>query len=235
MSPLRSAFAFTVPALLAACQGRPAGDGYFPLEAGHQWQYEMRTERENGSVQKETLVLSTLGEQVIEGGPAWRRRSDSGVEYWLRSDASGVWRVASKTDLEDSPRLDPDRRWVLKAPLAAGTEWQALTTAYVLERRADFPREIRHSHKPVPMTYTIEATGQALDTRAGRFADCLRVQGRAAMRLYADPVVGWKDMPLSTTEWYCKGVGLARLVRDEPASGNFLSGGKVTMELTQWQ
>ncbi len=223
------------PLLLAACQGRPAGDSYFPLEAGHRWQYEVSTERDNGAEQRETLELSTLGEETIEGGPAWRRRSASGVDYWLRSDASGVFRVASKTDLEADPRPDPERRYVLKAPLAAGTEWQATTTAYVLERRADFPREIRHTHKPVTMTYTIEATGQTLDTRAGRFADCLRVQGRAAMRLYADPVVGWKDMPLSTTEWYCKGVGLARLVREEPASSNFLAGGKVTMELTQWQ
>ncbi len=223
------------PLLLAACQGRPAGDSYFPLEAGHRWQYEVSTERDNGAEQRETLELSTLGEETIEGGPAWRRRSASGVDYWLRSDASGVFRVASKTDLEADPRPDPERRYVLKAPLAAGTEWQATTTAYVLERRADFPREIRHTHKPVTMTYTIEATGQTLDTRAGRFADCLLVQGRAAMRLYADPVVGWKDMPLSTTEWYCKGVGLARLVREEPASSNFLAGGKVTMELTQWQ
>ncbi|MFO1273241.1 MAG: hypothetical protein U1F50_16460 [Rubrivivax sp.] len=221
--------------LLAACQGRPAGESYFPLDAGHRWLYEVSTERDNGSEQHETLEMSTLGEEPIEGGPAWRRRSASGVDYWLRSDASGIFRVASKTDLDADPRPDPERRYVLKAPLAAGTEWQALTTAYVLERRADFPREIRHSHKPVPMTYTIEATGQTLETRAGRFADCLRVQGRAAMRLYADPVVGWKDMPLATTEWYCKGVGLARLVREEPANSNFLAGGKVTMELTQWQ
>ncbi len=234
MKPLHATL-LCATAGLAACQGRTAGDSYFPLEAGHRWQYEMRTERENGTVERETMVLSTLGEEAIEGGPAWRRRSASGVDYWLRSDASGIFRVAAKTDLDAEPQPDPARRYVLKAPLAAGTEWQAATTAYVLERRADFPREIRHTHKPVTMTYTIEATGQALETRAGRFEDCLRVGGRAAMRLFADPVVGWRDMPLTTTEWYCKGVGLARLVRDEPASSNFLSGGKVTMELMQWQ
>jgi len=55
------------------------------------------------------------------------------------------------------------------------------------------------------------------------------------MRLFADPVVGWRDLPLTTTEWYCKGVGLVRVVREEPAASTFLSGGTLTMELTSWE
>lgn len=222
-------------ALLAACQGPPPGTSYFPLEAGHRWDYELTTERENDTVERETRVLRTLGSETIDSGPAWRRRADNGADYWLRADDSGIWRVAAKTDLDAEPRPDKTRRYVLKAPLAVGTEWQAQTTAYVLERRQEFPREIRHTHAPVTMTYTIEARGEALDTRAGRFADCLRVKGKAVMRLFADPVVGWRDLPLATTEWYCKGVGLVRLVREEPAASTFLSGGKITMELRSWQ
>ncbi len=223
-------------ALLAACQGAPpAGASYFPLEAGHRWTYDVVTERDNNVVTHERLVLSTEGRDEIDGGPAWRRRADSGAEYWLRADESGIWRVASKTDIDPEPRADKERRWVLKMPLAAGTEWQASTTAYVLERRQEFPREIRHTHAPVNMTYRIEATGQALRTRAGNFADCVLVKGKAAMRLYADPVVGWRDIPLSTTEWYCRGVGLARQVREEPAGSAFLAGGTMTLELSEWQ
>jgi hypothetical protein len=233
MLPRRLAIAMTLP--LAACQGPPGSASYFPLEAGHRWSYETRTERENNAVEHDSLVLSTLGAETIEGGSAWRRRSASGVDYWLRADDSGVFRVASKTDLDPEPRLDPARRYVLKTPLATGTEWQASTTAYVLERRNEFPREIRHSHAPVTMTYTIDATGQSIDTRAGRFTDCLRVRGKASLRLFADPVVGWRDLPLATTEWYCKGVGLVRLVREEPAQSTFLSGGTLTMELIEWQ
>lgn len=221
---------------LAACHAPPPGATYFPLDGGHRWTYDLQTERESSNaVDHEALVLSTLGREHIDGGDAWRRRADSGVDYWLRADDSGIWRVATKSDLDAEPQLDKERRWVLKAPLAAGTEWRALTTAYVLERRQEFPREIRHTHAPVMMTYTIDATGQTVDTRAGRFDDCLRVRGRAAMRLYADPVVGWRDVPLATTEWYCKGVGLVRLVREEPAGSAFLSGGTMTMELTEWQ
>ena len=85
------------------------------------------------------------------------------------------------------------------------------------------------------MTYTIEALGEKLQTRAGAFENCVRVRGVAALRLFADPVVGWKDMPLVTTEWYCAGVGLVKLVREEPAESTFLTGGKLTMELVDWR
>ncbi|WP_228027073.1 hypothetical protein [Pseudaquabacterium pictum] len=196
--------------------------------------YEQVTEWENNTVEREPLVLSALGSDQLESGSAWRRRSDSGIDYWLRADDSGIYRVASKTDLQEAPEPDKAPRFVLKMPLAVGTSWQAPTTTYLLRRNADFPPEIRHTHKPVPMTYRIEALGDKLTTRAGSFSDCIRVQGTAVMKLFADPVVGFKDMPLTTTEWYCKGVGLVKLERTEPANSTFLAGGKTTLELLEW-
>jgi hypothetical protein len=220
---------------VAGCSAPPPGASYFPLDAGHRWVYDVKTEWENNTVEHEPLVLSTLGRETLGEHATWRRRSDSGVDYWHRSDDTGIYRVASKSDMDAEPKLDPAPRYVLKAPLAAGSTWQATTTAYLLQRRADFPREIRHTHPAVNMVYTIEAVGEAVDTRAGRFTDCLRVRGQAALKLFADPVAGWRDMPLTTTEWYCQGVGLVRLVREEPARSTFLSGGTLTMELTEWE
>lgn len=233
-----AATAWLAPAalLLAGCSGPPPAASYFPLERGHRWVYEQAIEWENATGEREALVLSTLGEEALpQGGQGWRRRSDSGVDYWLRADETGIYRVASKTDLQPEPQPDADRRYVLKAPLAVGTSWQATTTAYLLRRNADFPPEVRHSHQAVLMTYRIAALGQKLGTRAGPFDDCIRVEGSAVIKLFADPVVGFKDLPLSTTEWYCKGVGLARLERREPAHSSFLNGGTLTLELTEWQ
>ena len=238
----RSAFAGARSAVagLAACGivcacAPPPASGYFPLEAGHRWSYDVSTETQERSVEHETLVLSTLGAETLDGQAAYRRRSDSGIDYWLRADESGIYRVASKSDLDADPRPDGARRYVLKLPLAAGTSWQATTTAYLLRRRNEFPREIRHTHPAVPMSYAIEAVGETVRTRAGAFADCVRVRGRAALRLYVDPVAGWRDVPLTTTEWYCRNVGLVKLVREEPADSTFLAGGTLTMELTAWQ
>jgi hypothetical protein len=218
---------------LGSCS-RPGAEGWFPLAAGQHWAYAVQTERENGPVEREQWLLSTHGEESpagLAGGPAWRRRSDSGVDYWLRSDASGIYRVASKSDVEDQARPDPAPRYVLKAPYSVGTEWQASTVAYLLQRKDAFPREIRHSQPPVPMRYRIEARDEAVEVPAGRFEGCLRVRGEAQLRLFADPVQGWRDLPLVTLEWYCPGVGLVRLQREETAGSAFLSGGRLQMEL----
>jgi hypothetical protein len=229
-----AAAAWLAALALAGCGGPPTSTSYFPLESGHRWVYEQVSEWENNTVDREPLVLRTLGSDALDSGTAWRRRSDSGIDYWLRGDDSGIYRVASKTDLQEAPEPDKAPRFVLKAPLAVGTNWQAPTTTYLLKRNADFPPEIRHTHKPVAMTYSIAALGETLSTRAGQFTDCIRVQGTAVIKLFADPVVGFKDMPLATTEWYCKGVGLVKVERTEPANSTFLTGGKMTLELLEW-
>jgi hypothetical protein len=227
--------ALALAAFLAGCSAPPPVASLFPLEGGHRWQYDVRTEWENNTVEHEARTITSEGTTALEGGPAWRRRSADGVDWYLRADDSGVYRVASKSDLDAEPLPDDTRRYVLKAPIAVGTQWQASTTAYLLRRRQDFPPEIRHSHPAVPMNYSIEALDDAVQVRAGRYERCVRVVGQAVMRLFADPVVGWRDLPLKTTEWYCHGPGLVKLVREEPAGSTFLTGGTMTLELTAWQ
>ena len=231
----------TLAACLAGCgRGAPA-DSLFPLAAGHHWTYRVTTRGDDDSVdnvgERESLTLRTLGPETVPalGAPAWRRRSDSGIDYWLRADESGIYRIASKSDLDAEPQPDKAPRFVLKAPYTIGTQWEVTTTAYLLVRRNEFPREIRHAHPSVPMLYTIAAVDEAVETPAGHFAHCLRVQGTASVRVYADPASGWRDMPLTTTECYCPGVGLVRVERNEPAKSAFLTGGTRTLELESWQ
>jgi hypothetical protein len=223
---------------LAACRQSPSNDSLFPLDAGHRWTYRVTTRLGEDTSERESLTLRTLGREVVAAlgdEAAWRRRSDSGVDYWLRADASGIYRVASKSDLDPEPKPDNPRRFVLKAPFSVGTQWQATTTAYLLMRQNEFPREIRHTHPGVPMTYQIEALAEVLDLPAGHFERCVRVRGVASVRLYADPTSGWRDLPLTSLEWYCPGVGLVRMERSEPAASAFLTGGTRTLELESWE
>jgi hypothetical protein len=222
-------------AMLAGCQQPPASSSFFPLESGHRWEYRTVTEYENNTVDRDKLVLSSHGSESLEEGKGFRRSSDSGIDYWLRSDETGIFRVATKSNLDESPKKDAKPRYVLKEPLQVGSQWQASTTAYILQRNQEFPREIRHSHPNISMLYTIDAVNQSIETAAGKFSNCLHVKGTATVKLYADPVVGWRDMPLTTQEWYCQGVGLVKLVREEIAKSTFLSGGTYTMELEQWR
>ena len=226
----------TATLLLAACRAGPGDDALFPLAEGRRWTYQVSTVvDEADATARETLVLANRGADTIDGAPSWRRRSDSGIEYWLRSDATGIYRIASRNPLEREPQLDAPRRYVLQKPYAVGTEWEAPTTAYVLARKNEVPREVRYVHKSFPMHYRIEALAEKVQTPAGKFEGCLRVAGRAEIRLYVEALLQWREIPLSTLEWYCPSVGLVRLERKEPSPSRFMVGGSVTMELTSWQ
>jgi hypothetical protein len=219
---------------LVACSRSPGGDDYFPLASGHRWTYTETTERDSGRSSQRSLSLETLPTDSLADGAAWHRRSDDGMHYWLRSDASGLFRVASRFELEEHYTPDKAPRYVLKQPFKAGTTWQADTAPYLLERYQEFPREIRHSHPVVPMSYRIEADNESVKTAAGSFEHCLLVQGESRLKLYVDAIAGWKDLPLVTREWYCPGVGLVKLTRDEHTQSQFLSGGTLTLELQEW-
>lgn len=225
--------------VLAGCGRSPdAGNvAWFPLEAGHRWTYAVTTRSGADGVERESLTLRTLGREtlVLDDQPAWLRRSDSGITYWLRADEAGIRRVAQKSDMQVDPVADPAGRFVLKAPFAVGTQWQAGTTTYLLMRTHEYPRELKHSHPNIPMTYTIEAVADAVQVPAGRFSPCLRVRGSATVRVFVDPISGFKDQPLHSVEWYCRGVGLVKMERSEPSTSPMLVGGSRTLELEAWE
>ncbi|WP_457394858.1 hypothetical protein, partial [Roseateles sp. P5_E1] len=223
--------------VLTGCGRTPDSQSWFPLEGGHRWTYTVTTRSGADTSERESLTLRTLGSAtlVLDDQPAWQRRSDSGVNYWLRADDAGIVRVASKSDMQADPVADAPGRFVLKAPFVVGTQWQAPTTAYLLMRTAEYPREIKHSHPNIPMTYEIEAVSDVVRTSAGSFSPCLRVRGSATVKIFVDAITGYRDQPLTTLEWYCRGVGLVKLERSEPSTSPMLVGGSRTLELESWQ
>ncbi len=232
------ALLFSLPAmlLLSSCGNKTDADDYFPLQAGKSWTYRVTTELGEGIAPKiESLKLDTRGEQEVVGVKAMRRHSDSGLDYWHRSDDTGIYRVASKNALDAVPKADEVPRYVLRKPYAVDTSWQASTVAYILQRRNELPKEIRYTHKPVMMMYRIEALNQKVSTSAGAFEGCIKVKGEAKIKLYVDAQFAWRDIPLFSTEWYCPKVGLVRMERIETAPSKFLLGGSMLLDLTNWQ
>jgi hypothetical protein len=224
--------------LLAGCDA-PRGDALFPLAKGHRWHYRMTTTYEDPAVaaQVEHLTLRAEGVDTVDDAKAWRRRSASGMAYWLRSDETGIFRVASQGPLDAQPRPDKPVRYVLKQPLVPGTAWEAATTPYVLQRRNEFPRELRYlgRYRALEMKYRIEQVGQQVRTPAGSFDGCVVVHGVAEIRLLVDELFAYRDVPITAREWYCPGVGLVRQERVEHSPTKFLLGGSVTLELVDWE
>ena len=235
MNVRTAALLATALPLLAACGAAPRDDALFPLAEGRQWTYRVSTTiDETEPAERDRLQLTNRGLETLEGTPAWRRRSDSGIEYWLRGDASGIYRVATRNPLDRVPQIDGTPRYVLKKPYAVGTEWEATTVPYVLSRKNESPHALRYVNPPLPMRYRIEALGEKVQTPAAAFEGCMRVSGRASIRLYDDALRQFRDSPVTTIEWYCPDVGLVRVERREPSPTRLVAGGSVTLELESW-
>jgi len=225
--------------LLTACD-KPANDNaLFPLASEKRWTYEIETVYDNpeGKTVKQKIEFHNLGSALLaDGSTAWLRRSSNGHEYWFQISDKGVERVAMKAPLQKQAVLDEEPRMVLPSNLALGTQWKHNTLPYFLRRRNQSPAEMRYvdKYKSIPMTYVVAAKDVPLDTPAGHFEQCVRVDGQMELMLWHDEIRSYKPTPLLTREWYCPGVGLAQFERDEPTTAQFFQGGQMRMRLTDF-
>ncbi len=221
---------------LSACE-KPSNDHpLFSLAQGKRWTYEIETVYDNpeGKTVKQNIEFHNLGSATLaDGSTAWLRRSSNGHEYWFQISDKGVERVAMKPPLQEQAVMDEEPRQVLPSTLAVGAQWKHNTLPYFLRRRNETPSEFRNidKYKNVPMVYTLAALDVSLDTPAGRFEQCVRVDGQMELMLWHDDTRTYKPTPLLTREWYCPGVGLAQFERDEPTTAQFFQGGHLRRRL----
>jgi hypothetical protein len=228
--------AVTLCVTLNGCSPGNADKSFFPLDAGHSWTYRVTKNLDEApEPDVHTLSFTMKGPQTLESGPAERRHSDEGGDYYLRSDDQGIYRVASRDALEVNPKPDNPPRFVLKKPYVVGTQWQATTVPYILQRRNEVPKEVRYTTKPIMMVYAIMALDQKIETPAGNFDGCIKVVGEAKIRLYVDAQFNWREIPLFSTEWYCPGAGLVRVERVETSPSRFMRGGNQTLDLISYK
>ena len=95
-------------AVLGGCSGSGGESALFPLADGHRWTYRVVTTYSNPVLlpERDQLVLSSRGSSPLGSGQAFRRSNNNGTDYWLRSDATGIYRVASKGPLDVAPQAD---------------------------------------------------------------------------------------------------------------------------------
>ena len=225
---------------LTACD-QPAKDNpLFPLAAGKQWTYQIETvyDAPDAKTTTHTLEIRNLGSaQLSDGSQAWVRRSNNGHEYWLVTDSTGISRVALKSPSKEQAVMDFEPRTVLPAGLAVGSTWTNTTVPYFLRRRNEKPAEFRYldKYKDLPMVFKVVNLDTALQTPAGNFEHCVRVDGIMEMMLWNDEAFAYKLTPILSREWYCPGVGLAQVERDEPTTAKLFQGGTMRMRLLSYR
>lgn len=214
---------------LTAC-APSGGEAWMPLDTGRQHVYAVRTETDDGQHREEVWMQTVTHVTEWDGRTVSVRHHSAGVEFYLAETPQGIQRVAVRAEVDAEPQADDPPRWVLKAPYAPGSEWTTPTVPYLLQRRNEYPRELRHTHR-LNMQWRIVTLDDEVTTVAGRFAPCLRAEGVGSLNLYTDPVNGFTDVPVTGKEWYCRGVGLVKWERRETVPQGFFVGGVVTAEL----
>lgn len=216
--------------LLPACtQETDDSDSYFPLAPGLSWTYRVTTDVA-GNNKEERLEERNAEVQELNGQTYTVRVTDRGTRYYVREDAGGVYRAAKRTIVELRPKPDIPHRWILKRPFQIGSTWSQETHPYVLRRVQPYEETLAKSIK-FKMAYQISALTDTVEVPAGRFENCIRVDGDAQLTVYADGRTGYQDIKINTSEWYAPGVGLVKLVRSEPLSGEVFAGGHIVFEL----
>ncbi len=215
--------------VLTGCQKNGSTNEWFPLHDGDEQTYGALYEGDEPN-EYEQWHMEVHGPVSYFDDQVMVRHHSAGANYYIKSDSEGVRRVALRTDIDREPTPDKEPRWILKAPYTLGTEWTTPTVPYLIRRRNEHPRELKYSHQ-VLMNWRIAATDDEVVTEVGKFKPCLRLEGIAKVNLYVDPVHGFTDVPLLSTEWYCKGKGLVKLIRTEKVPSGFFTGGVLTAEL----
>jgi hypothetical protein len=208
----------------------PTG-GFFPMTVGTVWQYKLESDM-NDDLLHERIEIVVDRQIDFDAWPTWVRRSSTGIEYYLRRDAQGVRRVATRTDVQEQAVLDAKPRHVLKLPLQVGQTWEAITVPYLLRRPNEYPRDLTQTHQAT-MVYRIESINASVEVPQGSHQACVLVRGEALLRLFVDPNTGFQDVPLVSREWYCPGAGLVKFEREETVpAGQFFTGGQISYVLT---
>jgi hypothetical protein len=228
-----SVSAFLILIILSGCSQPPTPpqESYFPLTPGMRWTYRVTTEVA-GRTETHEFVEYNSDVEYLNDQPHSVRITDEGTRYYLRSVDSGIFRSASRTVVESEPSNDPDPLWVLKRPYAPGTSWNNLTHPYVLRRISPYEQPLTRG-SALKMAYQITQLDASIEVPAGRFEGCLLVEGEAQLTLYADGREGYQDIDINTREWYAPGVGLIKLVRDEPMHSSVFRGGQIVFELLE--
>ena len=234
---LKQLYVATLALGLASCSW-PGGDEYFPLEEGKSWNYTLDFVSPDGKKKKQ-LEIRTEGEasfkSVEDEVEGMIRRTSDGTDYFVQERSDGYYRVGKRVIVETKPQADKEARLVLPKGrnLRVGYTWTLETSPYVMHWMPPFI-EANASIKPFDLVYEIAALDETVETPAGVFEKCVRVDGTGKMVFYADASAGYQEILINHTEWYAPGVGLVKLERDEPLNTSIMKGGKVSMVLTRF-
>lgn len=234
-SGLSSLLLWPIFLLLSSCSQTPDDSDYFPLQEGMRWEYRYQIDS-GDQLEEGHFSMQNLGKASLGDLSATVRRTSDGTDYYVVQLDDGLYRYAQRTVVEIKPRMDEVPRMIL--PMLntenKNRSWSSLTKAYTITRTGPNAELASENDTRFNMVYEVAEQGVEVTVPAGTFKNCLLVLGRAKISIYADPRIGFVEVDITTREWYAPGVGLVRLVREEPLKTFIFSGGSYTFELADF-
>jgi hypothetical protein len=232
MKTLAAAWLVIVSTLLCACGG-PAGNDYFPLDAGWQWRYDIHVTTMDGPQYKKYLV-ENLGEATHEGRKLSMRSSADGAVTYYQPTADGILRVGESRPEQGTTMFEAPSP-VLPATLEKGARWSQAEYTVTLEHTGPPEHSLNRITVPVDVHYIVEETNDTVQLPMGTFTNCIRVRGKGATSKNVGFYVGQTDIGVDNTAWYAPGVGLVKATRIETTTSRVLPRGSYEMTLNHFE
>lgn len=231
---IRCGFLLSANIALASCSDNSLPSGYFPLQSGLSWHYEVI--RTTPTERKYTAFsIANIGVRTVDGTDYQVRKTDNGNFYYLQKRSDGVVRLARRMITEKKPHFDEPPRFVIKNPLSTGTRWQHKASPYLLDRPQQNDNDWLRREVNYDMNWEIASTSDAVAVKAGRFEQCLRVDGSGTASVARPLSIARDEVLFKISEWYAPGVGLVRLDYREEIDSNQTTGGTIIMELSAFK
>lgn len=217
---------------LAACAD--TGSDYYPLDDGRWWYFQTTTTILDEH-RDQRFIVSNFGSGTYAGKPVFVQRQSSGRDIYLSRGPRGIERVGVR---QNSSGQDPAAApaLILPAELSTESRWTVQTHLALIESRT-FARQdkLLNLDLPVQLSMSVAATDETVEVPAGRFNDCVRIEGTGMRSVRVDRGNASAEVHVTHREWYAPGVGLIKSARMETSDSPFLKAGEYSQLLLQFE
>ena len=221
--------------LLIGCSEN--NNSYFPLESSRSWSYkvEIQPEIEQKTIYKK--VNLSLGKKKIkingEENSLYPFMREDGSIFFYASNRNGVHRKGYKFLKDKKVMADKEERIVLPRPLKIGKKWEVQSKTYLILKR--YPYYDYRATTNFEIKYKIKSENEIVNTPAGKFKNCLLVEGFGETKFIGDSEIGTIEITITSQEWYAKGVGLIKSLRVEKTDSDLFGSTKMTQILEDYK
>lgn len=228
-----SLFLFSIM-MLSGCSERTESNDYFPLQEGLHWKYNV-TEELTDQSRKYVFSIHNMGLSKRHLGinrSLYLRRTSYGTDYYIEKNKKGRFVVGQRRASEQTISEYTNKKLIIpdQSTIHNTKRWKNITHIFALHSNPAY--SVSNPQKQaIEMEFSIIARDLEITLPAGTFEQCLHIQGIAEFSFFADPLTGYEDVPITQDEWYCRGIGLVKLIRHEPLNTEMFKGGKIIYEL----